>query len=86
VEGTITTITLYGGFHSVEVSCPSGKVVIGGGCVLPSGYYDKTLKLVGSWPYNDTTWMCMWGDSDNPSGEARTNYVQTFAICAVVTP
>jgi hypothetical protein len=57
----------------VEISCPSGKRVFGGGAYAPG------LTLVSSFPASDTSWIV--GVRNATAGGAQFHY---YVICGVV--
>ncbi len=67
------------GGSSAQAACPTGKVVIGGGCELYATSGGATLK--DSYPFTSPTsvgngWACQWSNPANAAG--RTAY----AVCA----
>jgi len=64
---------------SVSVTCPTGKKVLGGGCLAAIGIVnDSTTKpnyLVASYPPLNYFWECRW------NAPTRGN-ITAFAICA----
>lgn len=68
----IVTANSTGNSSQVQVFCPTGKKVLGGGC----GFSGETSNtgIVNSYPSNDVGWNCGW----NNLGQVVTAY----AICA----
>ncbi len=62
------------GHYTVSVSCPSGKIIIGGGCSQSPSTH---TAIVSNYPVNSRTWSCRTRDIDTSYNRTTTVY----AIC-----
>jgi hypothetical protein len=91
------TVVWSEGFHAETMTCPEGKVALGGGLKADEGGPGaaEDVRLVGSYPSDlDTTdatrergWRATsWtvtGSNNAEDGDAPTG-VQTFVVCAAL--
>ena len=71
----VTNSATSGGHFTVEVSCPAGKKVLGGGCNQQSG---GDRALVHDNPLGDSGWHCRGRDVNTN----QTVTLTAYAICA----
>lgn len=65
---------------SLDVSCTTGKKVLGGGCLIGGYGGNHQIVLEQSYPLNNTTWRCNAYNAN--AGE--DGYIYAYAICATV--
>jgi hypothetical protein len=64
---------------TVTVTCPTGKVVLGGGALLPSGGYEAYLVVYNSYPSATNAWTVQVVEGDSLSSSWSFT---AYAVCA----
>ena len=67
--------------YTCNVTCPSGKMVLGGG--INQANAADSLTIVTGWPSQNDVWSILVRNDDNKAG---TYSLAAWAVCASVTP
>ena len=64
-----------GYYFKKQVSCPSGKIIVGGGG--RAGASDLRIQMLDSYPISDTTWEVVWANTSNHTP------ILKYTVCAI---
>jgi hypothetical protein len=79
---TASSVSNTTGPKTVTVTCPSGKILLGGGARI-SASSDNNLALAASYPSGATTWTAVGVETDSVGSNWA---IVAYGICALVQP